>query len=111
MIGPDGRSERYLDFKKSLQKSWQWGPAFSDGRVVVTSMESTDVTHGTTLGTQPAITATSHRHLTQRAKHLITNQCYGSYTRRTVFSGYFGRINSAARNRVVFDGLVRRSLT
>lgn len=26
MIRPDGSSERYLDFKKPLQKSWQWGP-------------------------------------------------------------------------------------
>lgn len=42
LVGEDGRGERYLDFGRPEQKSWQLGPAFGDGRrVVALSLEDT----------------------------------------------------------------------
>jgi Tol biopolymer transport system component len=42
VVGEDGRGERFIDFGRSGQKSWQLGPAFGDGRrVVAFSLEDT----------------------------------------------------------------------
>ena len=43
MIDPDGSRQKLLDFKRPKQKSWQWGPRLSDGRVILTSLEAADV--------------------------------------------------------------------
>ena len=42
LVGEDGRGERYIDFGRTDQKSWQLGPAFGDGRrFVAFSLEDT----------------------------------------------------------------------
>ena len=44
-IHPDGTEEQYPDFGKPNQKSWVFGPQFSDGRrIVLTSYEDSDLT-------------------------------------------------------------------
>jgi len=43
-IRPDGSGERYPEFRPPDQKSWVFGPLFSDGRrIVLTSYENTDL--------------------------------------------------------------------
>lgn len=39
LIRPDGTGERYLEFDVPGQVSWQVGPQFRDGRLIVTSFE------------------------------------------------------------------------
>ena len=43
MIDPDGSRQKFLDFKRPKQKSWQWGAHLPDGRVILTSLEAADV--------------------------------------------------------------------
>ena len=43
MIAPDGSRQKFLDFKRPKQKSWQWGARLPDGRVILTSLEAADV--------------------------------------------------------------------
>ncbi len=43
MIAPDGSGQKFLDFKRPKQKSWQWGARLPDGRVILTSLEAADV--------------------------------------------------------------------
>ncbi|MFO1095409.1 MAG: hypothetical protein U0992_19195 [Planctomycetaceae bacterium] len=43
-IRPDGSAEHYPDFRQPNQKSWVFGPLFSDGRrMILTSFENTEV--------------------------------------------------------------------
>lgn len=43
-IKPDGADERYPDFRQPNQRSWVFGPLFSDGRrMLLTSYENADV--------------------------------------------------------------------
>lgn len=45
MIRPDGSGEFYPDFHQPNQRSWVFGPSFSDGlRIIFSSYEETDIT-------------------------------------------------------------------